>query len=132
MKDRENNQPQQIHLPPLWCGSICRNAMNEVCVEQCAVKRDCSAFDPRPNLKLDDMHRFPLKESASMTKEEKFTAVTVYLAKVVDHLQGNEDKTDPMVTYQASPVRRELIRTISEMTVSLLDNKNEKVKKENE
>jgi hypothetical protein len=27
-----------------------------------------------------------------MTKEEKFTAVTVYLAKVVDHLKGYENE----------------------------------------
>ena len=38
------------------------------------------------------MPRFPLQQSADMTKEEKFTAVTIYLSKVVDHLQGNEDE----------------------------------------
>ncbi len=64
--------------------------MNEVCIEDCAIKRDCSAFDLKPNLKLIDMPRFPLEESGSMTKEEKFTVVTVYLAKMIDHLQGRE------------------------------------------
>ena len=129
MKENNRNQIQGVRLPPPWCASLCRNAMNEKCIEDCALKRDCSGFDPRPNLKLGDMHRFPLKESASMTKEEKFTAVTVYLAKVVDHLQGNEDHTDPILAY---PARRRLIKTISEMTASLSDNKNEKEKKENE
>jgi len=38
------------------------------------------------------MPRFPLKESEAMTKEERFTAVTVYLAKVVDILQGVDDE----------------------------------------
>ena len=38
------------------------------------------------------MPRFPLQHSAEMTKDEKFTAVSIYLAKVVDHLQGNEDE----------------------------------------
>jgi hypothetical protein len=90
MKDRENNQLQGAQLPPAWCGSICRNAMNEVCVENCAIKRDCSAFQPKPNLKLSEMPRFPLEESAKMSPEERFTSVTIYLAKVVDHLQGNE------------------------------------------
>jgi hypothetical protein len=28
-----------------------------------------------------------------MTKEERFTSVTVYLAKVVDHLKGVDDET---------------------------------------
>lgn len=99
MKDRENSyRPKKEeetvhHLPPVWCGSICRNSMNEICVEQCAIDRDCSGFDPKPNLKLEDMPRFPLKGSETMTKEEKFTSVTVYLAKVVDHLKGVDDET---------------------------------------
>ena len=98
MKDRENSyRPKKEertvhHLPPVWCGSICRNAMNEVCIEHCAIERDCSGFDPKPNLKLEDMPRFPLKGSANMTKEEKFTSVIVYLAKVVDHLKGVDDE----------------------------------------
>lgn len=99
MKERGNNQSEElVHLPPAWCGSICRNAMNEICVEDCAVKRDTSAFEPKPNLRLSDMPRFPLRESASMTKEEKFTSVTIYLSKVVDHLQGNDNEyTHPII-----------------------------------
>jgi len=27
-----------------------------------------------------------------MTKEERFTAVTIYLSMIVDHLQGNDDE----------------------------------------
>jgi len=97
MKDRESSyqlkkeETVAHHLPPAWCGSICRNAMNEICIEQCAVDKDCSGFDLKPNLKLEDMPRFPLKVSADMTKEEKFTSVTIYLAKVVDHLKGVEN-----------------------------------------
>ena len=97
MKERQflqlerNNEKEVVHhLPPAWCGSICRNAMNEICVEDCAIKRDCSAFEPKPDLNLSNMPPFPLKASATMTKEERFTSVTVYLAKIVDHLQGRE------------------------------------------
>jgi hypothetical protein len=89
MKENEKNQ-ESISLPPPWCGAICRNAMNEVCIEHCAIKRDCSFFEAKPNLKLIDMPRFP--DTRGMTKEEKFTSVTIYLAKVVDHLQGAEDE----------------------------------------
>ena len=89
MKENEKNQ-ESISLPPPWCGAICRNAMNEVCVEHCAIKRDCSFFEAKPNLKLIDMPRFP--DTRGMTKEEKFTSVTIYLAKVVDHLQGVENE----------------------------------------
>jgi hypothetical protein len=89
MKENEKNQ-ESISLPPPWCGAICRNAMNEVCIEYCAIKRDCSFFEAKPNLKLIDMPRFP--QTKDMTKEEKFTSVTVYLSKVVDHLQGEPDE----------------------------------------
>ena len=60
--------------------------MSEICIEHCAIERDCSAFEPKPNLSLADMPRFPKTEG--MTKEEKFVSVTIYLSKVVDHLQG--------------------------------------------
>jgi hypothetical protein len=103
MKERQQNQFEGVLLPPAWCGAICRNAMNEICIEHCAVERDCSAFEPKPNLKLADMPRFPLKESADMTKEEKFTSVTVYLAKVIDHLQGTEEEP-PVILPRASRV----------------------------
>jgi hypothetical protein len=76
---------------PVWCSAICRNAFNEKCVEECSINRDCSYFEEKPNLELSDMPRFPLKESATMTKEERFAAVTIYLSKVVDHLQGNDE-----------------------------------------
>ena len=52
------------------------------------MNRDCSYFEEKPGMKLGDMPRFP--ETAGMTKEEKFTSVTVFLSKVVDHLQGRE------------------------------------------
>jgi hypothetical protein len=96
MKDREQNQFERVQLPPTWCSGICRNAMNEICIEDCAVKRDCSAFEEKPNLNLSNMPRFP--ETKGMTKEEKFTSVTIYLSKVVDHLQG--------VDYEPFPYRR--------------------------
>ena len=103
MKERQQNQFEAVQMPPAWCSAICRNAMNEICIEHCAVERDCSAFEPKPNLKIADMPRFPLKESTGMTKEEKFTSVTVYLAKVIDHLQGAVEET-PVILPRASRV----------------------------
>ena len=82
-------------LPPIWCSRICRNAMNEACLEDCAIKRDCSQFQIKQDLKLEDMPHFP--DTAGMTKEERFTSVTVYLAKVVDHLQGVSDDYIPSI-----------------------------------
>ena len=74
--------------------------MSEVCVEHCAVKRDCSGFVLKPGLNLIDLPRFPIEHISEMTKEEKFTSVAVYIAKTVDHLKGVEDEPS------FSPLRR--------------------------
>ncbi len=92
MTERENNQPEGVCLPPVWCSSLCINSMNEICVESCALKRDASAFEPKPNLTIEDMPRFPMRDTKGMTKEEKFAVVALYLAKVVDHLKGIENE----------------------------------------
>ncbi len=89
-------------LPPPWCSAICRNAMNEICIESCNPKGDCSGFEVKPNLTLDDMPPFP--ETKDMSKEEKFTSVTIYLSKVVDHLQGIEDEPAYLPFLQTLPV----------------------------
>src|SRR5215216_3059437 len=59
MKENDKNQAQEFRLPPTWCGSLCRNAMNQICVESCAIKRDCSAFEIRTDLNLEEMPPMP-------------------------------------------------------------------------
>jgi len=63
--------------------------MNELCLEHCAIERDCSGFEPKPT-DFDRVPRFP--NTAGMTKEERFTAVCYYLGKITDYLQGVEDE----------------------------------------
>ena len=121
MTERNGNQGKTFGQPPSWCSAICRNAMNEVCVENCAIKRDCSAFEEKPNLKLADMPPYPVKESARMTKDEKFTSVTFYLAKVVDHLQGNEDVIQLPTRRVSGSVR--IARDLTEIAAGLKDGK---------
>jgi len=75
--------------------------MNEVCIERCALRRDCSTFEPKENLKLIDMPKFP--ETSGMSREERFTSVSIYLAKVVDHLQGVEDERNTYVIRGPNP-----------------------------
>ncbi len=100
MRNRPIREADSVAIPPAWCGAICRNAMNELCVEHCAIKRDCSGFEPKLNLKLVDMPHFPMTEG--MTKEEKFTSLMIYLTKVVDHLQGVEDDHNTFVIRRPS------------------------------
>jgi hypothetical protein len=117
MKEKENNQFEGVQMPPTWCSGLCRNAMNEICIEHCAVKRDCSAFEPKPDLELEDMPRFP--ETKDMTKEEKYTSVTIYLSKVVDHLQGHESAQHLPTLPIAESVQK--AKTIAEITKSFYD-----------
>jgi hypothetical protein len=111
-------------LPPVWCSSLCRNSMSEVCVEQCAIKRDCSGFEPKADLNVSNMPRFPLQESAGMTKEERFTAVTIYLAKVVDHLTGVEDDSHSMPVYRRGRVVAEKVQAVAEAVRGIEDPRN--------
>ena len=112
------------YVPPAWCGAICRNAMSEMCCEHCAIKRDTSFFEPKPDLNLSNMPRFPKTEG--MTREEKFTSVTVYLAKVVDHLQGVEDDPQHFIFPRASQSVR-IDKSIAEIAEGLRDSQKDTV-----
>ena len=77
-------------LPPPWCSSICKNSMNDFCVEGCAIRRDTSHFEPADGVTLNDLPKFPLLEAKHMKPAEKFTAVAVYLSKLVEHAKGED------------------------------------------
>ena len=66
------------------------------------MNRDCSYFEEKPNLNLSSMPRFP--ETKGMTKEEKFTSVTIYVSKIIDHLQGRESELNHIVIHGTSRV----------------------------
>ena len=121
-KNIKQKEYEPVHLPPPWCSAICRNAMSEICIEQCAINRDCSGFVPKPNLKLGDMPRFPKTEG--MSREEKFTSVTIYLSKVVDHFQGIEDEPQHLIFPRASQAVR-IGKTIAEVAAGLQGSQND-------
>jgi hypothetical protein len=89
--ERENTE---VIFPPTWCSPICKNSMNDVCIEDCALERKAAWFDMKPGLTLEDLPRFPLNDVDEMTKEEKFMSVVVYLSKVVEHLKGVDNGQD--------------------------------------
>ena len=77
----------EFAFPQKWCAPICRNAMNEICVTSCSLKRDTSGFQEKEGLTLDDMPAMPKQEDLK-TPAEKFTVVYVYLSKLVDCQKG--------------------------------------------
>jgi hypothetical protein len=62
--------------------------MNEVCIEGCAPKRDCSSFELRPDLELPTMPQYP--ETDGLTWKERFVIEEAYLKKTIDFIQGRK------------------------------------------
>ena len=64
---------------------------HQLCMEDCAIKRDCSHFEPKKVFELRDLPRFPLEQwQHEMTPKERQAIAGVYLAKIVDYLQGRQ------------------------------------------
>ena len=84
----------EVQLPPTWCSGMCKNSMNDVCIEECVLDRKAARFELKPGMTLEDLPKYPVNDANDMTKEEKFTSVVVYLSKVVDHLQGADGRKD--------------------------------------
>jgi hypothetical protein len=66
--------------------------MNEVCIESCSPKRDCSEFEIRPDLSLPDMPAYP--DTKGMTWKERFVVEEAYLKKTIDFIQGRKEGGD--------------------------------------
>jgi hypothetical protein len=85
----------ELNMPPYTICRMCRNNMVDVCVEDCAPKGDCRHFDLKDGVNLQDMSRFPLEEFLNqMPPKVRQVVAAVYLAKVVDFLQGVEKPVD--------------------------------------
>jgi len=84
---------KEIELPKGYCSSICKNSMNEICVENCAIKKDMSAFELKKGVELPDLPPFPLDEFIhTMTPRERQNVMAVYMAKTVDFIQGRKEE----------------------------------------
>ncbi|MCP4425764.1 MAG: hypothetical protein GY803_14815 [Chloroflexi bacterium] len=80
------------YLPPNWCSQICRNSMNEVCIEGCAPNRKTTQFELKKDVNLSMLPPFPFREwQEDMNPAERKTVAGLYLSKIVDRLQGREN-----------------------------------------
>jgi len=77
--------------------------MNEVCIEECAPKRDCSSFELSPELDLPTMPAYP--ETKNLTWKERFVIEEAYLKKAVDFIQGRKGDSN---VYSSNFPRRSL------------------------
>ena len=71
--------------------------MVDVCVEECAPAGDYRHFELKEGVNLPDMPRFPTEEFLKqMPPKVRQVVVAIYLAKMVDHLQGIESPDMPV------------------------------------
>jgi hypothetical protein len=66
--------------------------MNDVCIEECSPKRDCSSFEIKPELDLPTMPAYP--ETKNLTWKERFVIEEAYLKKTIDFIQGKTRKNN--------------------------------------
>src|SRR5512139_3712645 len=87
---------KEIALPPYTTCRLCRNSMTDVCVEDCAQAGDYRHFEIKSGVNLSEMPRFPMNEFVNqMPLKVRQIVVAIYLAKIVDHLQGVELSAAP-------------------------------------
>lgn len=76
-------------FPPAWCSRACKNALSDKCLEGCAIRRDGSWFDPRQDVAIADLPRFPLRAFVEdMGPKERTLAIGLYTALIADQAQG--------------------------------------------
>jgi hypothetical protein len=87
-----NRHGREVSLPPAWCAELCRQAINEVCIESCSIRRDCSGFEMKKGLRLEEMSHYPLGEFiGEMTPKERTIAIGVYVFAIVENLKEGKN-----------------------------------------
>ena len=85
-------------MPPFSTCAMCRQRMNEVCLEKCAPTQDYSEFELRESINLDLAPRFPMQEFVEqMPPKVRQIVVAAYISLMVDHLQGRVSYARPIV-----------------------------------
>jgi len=87
---------KEICFPPVWCKDICKHALSDACVEECAVKRNCENFRIKP-FEFDDLPPYPLEDFETMSKEEKIYSLAIYTAKLTEKIQEVENGQLPKI-----------------------------------
>ena len=98
-KKIKEKEYEPLNRPPAWCSAICRNVLNDVCVENCAVYKNCSHFELKKGITILDFPRVSIEDFKRMTRHEKATYLFVSMSAITDHLKGvtNEPNYPPIV-----------------------------------
>ena len=88
------NEFTELIMPPFSTCALCRQRMNEVCLEKCAPAKDYSHFELR-QINLEDMPALSPEEVNGMPPKVARIVLTVYVVKIVSALQGKEEYVRP-------------------------------------
>jgi hypothetical protein len=84
--------------PPAFCSRSCKNALSDVCVEQCATTRDGAWFDPKPHIDINELPAFPLREFVEdFSPKERTICLGIYAEAMVFQARG---RTNERHTYR--------------------------------
>lgn len=96
-------------LPKYQICRVCRNNLNQGCVEQCMPKDDLSWFEFKSGTNLEDLPPLSMMEySKEMSNNVKKVILGVYISKIVDHLQGRRDERHYIYRAPSSRVSADL------------------------
>ena len=97
MYHKQKTKIKGYKLPPVWCAQICGNSMNELCIMECAPKRNAMHFEPKTGLRLADLPYFPEHDwNNNMTGIERQVCAGFYLARAIDYLQRRKQYDPPI------------------------------------
>ncbi len=81
-------------MPPISTCRVCKNNMNQDCVEVCAPARDYSRFELRKGTRLEDLPRFPLAQLDDMKSIARGRVISLYTSLMFDHMMGYDNGYD--------------------------------------
>ena len=79
---------KEIIMPPSRACGICRNRMNELCIEECALKKDYRFFDPNMEMPLELFPDLTMEEYRQLNGRMKGEWIFVELKKMTEVQNG--------------------------------------------
>jgi hypothetical protein len=87
----------KLNLPPSRACGICRNRMNQSCVEECAPEGDYRYFEPDLDRPIDTLPKLTFQEYLELPGSMKGKWLFVQLTKLQEALDGTTIELGPAV-----------------------------------
>lgn len=86
---------KEICLPPSRACGICRNRMNEVCLENCAPEKKYGSFEPDMTRPLDKLPTLTFKEYLELPGAMKGRWLFIQQTKLIEFMKGEDNGRIP-------------------------------------